>query len=204
MRKGLILFAAAALTTTAACGGGKSRRVARVNANSTTDLSGKWNDSDARLTADALIKECFSAAWLQNHMEENGSRPSVAVGRIKNKTDEQIDGQVFVKNIERAMVNSGKVEVLAQRNGELDAVIDEQNLGASGRVSDESAASVGNLKGANYVVVGRIASITDQIEGQATKFYQINFELVNSESGSKVWIGEHKIKKAIAQDKVSW
>lgn len=186
-----------------ACGGGK-RQVSRVDANTTTDLSGKWNDSDARLTAEALIADCFNSAWLPNHLEEEGEKPAVAVGRIVNKSDEQIDGQVFTKNIERAMVNSGKVRVLAQRNGELDEVIAEQDFGASGRVSDETAPSIGNMRGADYVVVGRIASITDRLEGQATKFYQINFELVNTETRDKVWVGEHKIKKAISQDSVSW
>lgn len=192
------------LVASMGCAAGRSRRVARIDDQQSTDLSGDWNDTDARLTSEALIKDCFASAWLVNHLEEHGEKPTLAVGRITNKTSEQIDGQVFVKNIERAMVNSGKVEVLAQRNGELQEVLQEQNLGASGRVSDASAASVGNLTGANYVVLGRIASIVDQVDGAAAKFYQVNFELVNSESGSKVWIGEHKIKKFIEQDSYRW
>ncbi len=203
MRKGLILLAVVSMVATVACGGG--RKVSRVSANTTTDLSGKWNDTDARLTAEALIADCFGSAWLPNHLEENsGTKPAVTVGRIVNKSDEQIDGQVFTKNIERAMVNSGKVRVLAQRDGELDEVMAEQDLGMSGRVSDDSAPSVGNMRGADYVVVGRIASITDQVDGQATKFYQINFELLNTTTRDKVWVGEHKIKKAISQASASW
>ncbi|MEO0813401.1 MAG: penicillin-binding protein activator LpoB [Myxococcota bacterium] len=203
MRKGLIFLAVISLAATSACGGG-GRKVSRISANTTTDLSGKWNDTDARLTAEALIQDCFSSAWLPNHLEDEGSKPAVSVGRIVNKSDEQIDGQVFTKNIERAMVNSGRVRVLAQRDGELDEVMAEQDLGMSGRVSDETAPSVGNMRGADYVIVGRISSITDQIGGQATKFYQINFELLNTTTRDKVWVGEHKIKKAISQPSTSW
>lgn len=204
MRKGLIVLAAVSLAAATACGGG-NRKVSRMSANTTTDLSGKWNDTDARLTAEALIQDCFGSAWLPNHLEEHsGEKPAVTVGRIVNKSDEQIDGQVFTKNIERAMVNSGKVRVLAQRDGELDEVMAEQDLGMSGRVADDSAPSVGNMRGADYVIVGRISSITDQVGGEATKFYQINFELLNTTTRDKVWVGEHKIKKAISQASASW
>ncbi|MEO1174974.1 MAG: hypothetical protein AAFX94_23405, partial [Myxococcota bacterium] len=86
----------------------------RTSPESTTDLSGRWNDSDARLTADALIADCLSAAWL-----EGSKRPAVTVAQVVNRTTEFIDPQFFVKSLERALVNSGRVEVLVQRNGEM-------------------------------------------------------------------------------------
>ena len=39
------------------CGG---KQVTRIDANSTTDLSGEWNDTDSRLVADEMIGDCLS------------------------------------------------------------------------------------------------------------------------------------------------
>ncbi len=192
-----------AVMTLGACAG-PSRNVQRVASDTQTDLSGKWNDTDARLTSEALIGQCFSAPWLADFVQEQGRKPTMRVRTIINKTDEHIDAQVFVKNIERAMVNSGKVKVVAQEGSELGSVNSEQDYGAGGRVSDESAPSLGNQTGGDFVLVGRMASILDQVEGKRAKFYKITFELINATSSEKAWIGDHEIKKIITQDSVGW
>jgi penicillin-binding protein activator len=184
------------------CGGGQ-KKVGRVSSDTQTDLSGNWNDTDAKLTSEALIKDCFATAWLPKFKKENSRAPKIRVTQIVNKTDEHIDAQIFIKNIERAMVNSGEVEVLAQKS-EREAAREEQDEGASGRISDESAASIGNEEGADFVVVARMASIVDQVEGKKAKFYKINFELLGASSAKKVWIGDHEIKKVIEQASSSW
>jgi len=198
----VMALGAMVLALGAGCAGKK--RVARVSADTQTDLSGKWNDTDAKMTSDKLIKECFEAGWLPNFKEEEGRRPSIRVRGIVNKTDEHIDAQIFIKSIERAMVNSGKVKVLAQEGAELRSVEAEQDRGAAGALSDDSAPSIGNETGADFVVAVRMGSILDQYEGQKAKFYKINFELISPTSGEKVWIGDHEIKKLIEQDSVGW
>lgn len=197
------VFLVGALGVVVACGG-STRQVKRVAADTQTDLSGKWNDTDARLTAQKLIRECFEAGWLPAFRDENGRKPAIRVRGIVNKTDEHIDAQVFIKSIERAMVNSARVRVLAQEGNELASVDAEQERGLSGRLSDETAPSVGNETGADYVVAVRMASILDQIEGRRAKFYKVNFELISPSTGEKAWIGDHEIKKLISQDSARW
>src|SRR5689334_21685751 len=87
------------------------RKVARVSSDTQTDLSGNWNDTDAKLTSEKLITDAFSSPWIAEFQKAQGRKPAMRVHGIINKTDEHIDAQVFVKNIERAMVNSGKVKV---------------------------------------------------------------------------------------------
>lgn len=206
-RRGRAGWAGTALVTLAlgmiGCGG-SSRQVKRVDAGTQTDLSGKWNDTDARLTSESLINECFAAGWLPGFVQEQSRKPAVRVRGVVNKTDEHIDAQVFIKNIERAMVNSGKVKVLAQEGAELSSVDSEQARAASGHQGDNTAVSVGNETGADFVVAVRMASILDQVEGEKAKFYKINFELISPTSGEKTWIGDYEIKKLISQDKASW
>ena len=179
-------------------------QVKRLDTAVVTDLSGEWNDTDSRMTAEAMIRECFSSAWLDVFANQAGRRPAVRVRGVTNKTDEHIDAQVFIKNIERAMVNSARVLVLAQEGSELISVEGEQLRAASGRQGDRARAVVGHETGADFVIAVRIGSVLDQIEGAKAKLYQTNFELIGSASGEKVWIGEHQIKKLVTQKKKSW
>ena len=185
-------------------GCGASRKVQRIAVGTQTDLSGRWNDTDARVTSEAMIDQCFKAAWLGNFREEKGHKPAVRVRRIVNKTDEHIDAQVFIKNIERAMINSGRVRVLAQEGAELGAIEREQDHSVSGRQSDDTPVSLGNEAGADMVVVVRMSSILDQLDNQRAKFYKLNFELIDATTGEKAWIGDHEIKKLITQKRGSW
>jgi len=197
MLSALVLFSAVT-----ACGA--NRRVQRVSAGTTGDISGNWNDTDARLTSEALAGSCLKAGWLSSFVEEEGRKPAVRIRGVVNKTDEHIDAQVFIKNIEKALVNSGRVKVLAQAGQEMSAVASEQDLGASGVLSDDSSPSIGNETGADFVIAVRLASILDQADGDKVKLYKINFELLHSSSGEKVWIGDHEIKKIITQASVAW
>jgi len=86
----------------------------------------------------------------------------------------------------------------------MDSAHAEQDYGASGRVSDDSAASIGQMEGADYVLVGRMASILDQVEGKKAKLYKVTLELIDSASGRKAWIGDKEIKKVISQSRASW
>ena len=184
---------------------GPQKRVARVSADTVTDLSGKWNDTDAKLTSEKLINEAFNSPWLQNFVSDEGRKPAIRVRGITNKSNEHIDSQVFIKNIERAMINSGKIKVLAQENNsELSSVEKEQARSASGAQSDETAVSLGNETGADFVVAVRVTSILDQAAGEKAKFYKINFELISPSSGEKAWIGDHEIKKVIQQASRRW
>ena len=179
-------------------------QVKRLDTAVVTDLSGEWNDTDSRLTAESMIRECFADAWLDGFAKDQGRKPAVRVRGVANKTDEHIDAQVFIKNIERAMVASGRVRVLAQEGSELGSVEGEQLRAASGRQGDHAPAVMGHETGADFVIAVRIASVLDQIEGARAKLYQVNFELIGSASGEKVWIGEHQIKKLVTQKKRSW
>jgi len=151
-----------------------------------------------------MIKDCVARPWLKKFTADKGRPPKIRVMKIVNKTDEHIDAQVFIKNLERAMVNGGEVDVVAQQGHEMDSAHAEQDYGASGRVADDTAASIGQMEGADYVLVGRMASILDQVEGKKAKLYKVTLELIDSASGRKAWIGDKEIKKVISQSRASW
>ncbi len=182
--------------------GGPSRTVARVQADQTTDISGRWNDTDSRLTAEAMIKDVLSRPWLTDFEMDKGKKPTVIVGTIRNKSSEHIPVDVFVKDMERELINSGQVEFVASKT-ERDEVREER-LDQQTHAAVETAKELGNETGADFMLKGTINSIVDSFEGQKAVYYQVDLELINMETNSKVWLGNKKIKKMIEQKGAKW
>ena len=177
------------------------KQVSRVAADTQTDLSGRWNETDARLVAEEMIDDALSRPWLQNFRLDNSSPPVTMVGRVRNETMEHIDTEIFTKELERAFVNSGMVDVVASLNETQqirDIRSDQQNY-----ASYETAAALGKELGADYVIIGNISSIVDETSSgkQMSVYYTVNLELVDVETNRKVWIGNKKIKKMIDRKK---
>lgn len=193
-------FVIVALTGMLLWGCAPSQQVSRVDPGSQTDLSGKWNDTDARMVAEDMTADILSAAWLHNE----SSKPVLIVGNINNNTAEHIRTDIFVKEMERAIVNSQKVQIVAdpkQREQIRMERTDQQQ-----HASFKTAASLAKELGADYMLIGNIdANVDKNLDGtKAAKFYTVNLELINVESNNKAWIGNKKIKKLIERSKVKW
>jgi hypothetical protein len=174
-----------------------TNKVTRIDPSSTTDLSGRWNDTDARLVAEEMISDALSKPWL-NQFNRNNQKPPVAiVGNVRNETMEHIDTEVFTKEMERAFVNSGSVSVVA--SSEERAQIREERADQQVNASYETTKRMAQELGADFMLIGNISSIVDETVDNRTLavFYTVNLELINVESNQKVWIGNKKIKKLI-------
>lgn len=177
------------------------KQVNRVAADTQTDLSGRWNDTDARLVAEEMIDDALSKPWLQNFRLDTNSIPVTMIGRVRNETMEHIDTEIFTKELERAFVNSGMVDVVASLSETQqirDIRSDQQSY-----ASYETAAALGKEVGADYVIIGNISSIVDESSSgkEISIFYTVNLEMVNVETNRKAWIGNKKIKKLIERRK---
>ncbi len=175
--------------------------VKRVDTKEVIDLSGKWNDTDSRLVSDEMINDALSRPWLRKFISENkGNLPVVIVGTVRNRSHEHINVQTFVKDLERALINSGDVDFVAssEERGE----IREERKDQAAHSSEETAKSEGEETGADFMLEGTINSIMDKVEGKAVVFYQVNLELIDIETHKKVWIGEKKIKKYVERPRI--
>ncbi len=175
------------------------RQVTRMEPDTQTDLSGRWNDTDARLVAQEMISDCLSRVWLTDFAVAESRKPVVTVGRIRNETSEHINTETFTKDFERELINSGQVKFV----GSLDERVDvrEERADQSEYASAETIKQLRAETGADYVLLGAVKTITDEAEGQRVVFYQTDLELIHVESNEKVWIGTKKIKKGISQGK---
>ncbi len=169
----------------------------RIPTDTTTDLSGRWNDTDSREVSDEMIRDCLSGAWITEHAAATGKRPTVIVGSIRNQSLEHIPTGTFVADIERAFVNSGKVDVVATAQERVDLRAEKADQWTN--ATDESVKRMGRERGADFMLSGTVQSIEDREKGMKIVFYQVDMTLLNIESNRKVWIGTKKIKKEIRQ-----
>ncbi len=158
--------------------GASSTATTRVAADTRADLSGRWNDTDSRLVAEQMVSDLLASGWLPNFVDENGSKPRVIVGKVRLKDSmEHIKTSGFIKDIERELVNSGKVSFVASA-GERDIVRDER-MDQQSFASEESAKRLANEAAADFMLGGSITMYVDAVDGTQTRFYQIDLELIN-------------------------
>ena len=184
--------------------GGCGKQVTRINPEQQIDLSGRWNDVDSRQAADAIIRETFQPAagegWaMQFARAHGGRRPTVIVGAVRNRSMEHIPVNSFVRDLERAYLGSGQVQVVAsaEERDEVRAERDDQQQNAAA----ETRARMGIERGANYMLQGDIESVEDREGGRRVVLYQIDMTLVNLETNAKEWTGQHKIKKYVERSR---
>ena len=202
MRTQLIVTAVLLLLAISLIGCGGGRSVTRLDAEEVTDLSGKWNETDARLVAEEMINDCLRRPWLTDFVAENGRKPVVTVARIRNKTSEHLDAELFTTDFERELINSGQVKFVAAKVEREDLY--EEQAYQQETASAETMARFKEQTGADFVLLGSIKLIVDQAGDDQTRFYQTDFDLINIESAEKVWVGSKEIKKGLAKNSKKW
>lgn len=194
----LLILVAAGLAVSA-CG---IKRVTRIDPEAVTDLSGRWNDTDSRLVANELIGQSLNANWSRDWAATNGgTSPTVIVGEFRNRTYEHIAIGTFVRDLERAYIQSGTVRVVAsaEERDEVRAERQDQQTNASA----ETRARMAREMGARFMLQGDVQAIEDSEGREKVVFYQIDATLLDLESNAKVWVGQHKIKKYIQRRRLT-
>ena len=177
-----------------------SPSVKRVAEEEQIDLSGYWNDTGVRIVCDNLVSDCLNSPVVSKRLTEyevkNGSLPVVVVGQFKNTSDEHIDVSVISKRMEAALLNSGKVDFVASSSERDD--LRQERIEQQSWASEETAKALANEIGADFMLIGSVKTVVDQIDRKAVRNYFVYAEMIEIETGKKIWIGENsEIKKYI-------
>jgi uncharacterized protein (TIGR02722 family) len=179
---------------------GCSTKVTRIDANETVDLSGAWNDTDSRLVAEEMIADALSHPWTSNFAGETGRAPAVIIGTVRNFSHEHINMKTFVSDIERALINSGRIEFVASSDerGEIREERVDQDVNASEQTRNEAGQEIG----ADFMLKGQINTIVDAQDDEQVRYYQVDLNLISMANNRKVWVGQKKIKKLVENGKL--
>jgi uncharacterized protein (TIGR02722 family) len=194
LRAGLALLL---LTAASAC----STKVERIDEREAVDLSGAWNDTDSRLVSEEMVRDSLSRPWLQEWGGGPGKkRPAVIVGEVRNMSHEHINVNTFTLDVERALINSGKVDFVATKD-ERKGIRDErkdQDLNAR----EDTRNPMGRELGADFMLTGSINTIVDPSGDTQVRFYQVNMTLTSLADNRKVWVGQKDIRKLVTRGKL--
>lgn len=191
VRAGLALLA---LVAVSAC----STTVERLDLSEAKDLSGAWNDTDSRLVSEEMIRDSLSRAWLQ---EWPGSRrPAVIVGEVRNLSHEHINVNTFTLDVERALINSGKVDFVATKTERKE--IREERKDQDVHAREDTRKAMGKELGADFLLTGTINTIVDPSGSTQVRFYQVNMTLTSLADNRKVWVGQKEIRKLVTRSKL--
>ena len=95
-------------------------------------------------------------------------------------------GRYLVEQISNYFFQNSDLKIVER--AQIDNVLKEQNFGLSGNVSDESAARIGHMLGADAVTIGTLTRIGNRIS--------VNIKIVDSETGSILSSGSTEIDGA--------
>ncbi|MCG8434380.1 MAG: penicillin-binding protein activator LpoB [Gammaproteobacteria bacterium] len=191
----LILSAALSALLLTGCG----TTVERISPEEVTDLSGEWNDTDSRLVSEEMVGDMLARPWITDFVRVERHPPAVIVGEIRNLSHEHISVGTFVSDIERALINSGRVDFVAS-SGERGQIREErrdQDLNAR----EDTRNPMGQELGADFMMIGTINTIVDVEGREQVTYYQVDLNLVSLADNRKTWVGQKKIKKLIERSK---
>jgi len=181
-----------------------SPNVMRVDSLTQVDLTGRWNDTDVRVVCESLLNDCLSSSavnrFVEQYASQNGGRqPAAIVGAFRNASSERIDTSIISRNMETAIVNSGKLTFVAGGDTRQE-IRNERQDQQMGDTSDETAAALGYETGAILMLTGSVNCIVERSGNTTVRAYFVDAQLTNIENNQRIWMGtNNEIKKVIRQ-----
>lgn len=181
---------------------GCSTSVKRMDAGETVDLSGAWNDTDSQLVAEEMISDVLARPWFNNFTAKTGQQPAVIVGTVRNLSHEHINTKTFVNEMERELINSGKVEFVASSDERNE--IREERVDQDLNATEATRNAAGQEYGADFMLKGQINTIIDSADKDQVRYYQVDLSLISLADNRKVWVGQKKLKKFVSNSKLRY
>ena len=164
-------------------------------------LSGPWNDTHARLTAEAMVKDALDRPWPQRFTQLAGRKPTVMVGPVLNRTDEYLNTQSFVKDLERVLKQSGQIQFVADTGQRQE--VRQERLDQTSNTRAGTGQPPGQVPGADFMLQGTISTLVDELDSTKMLFYQVDLELLDIAGNVKIWQGQMKVKKLSERSKTT-
>jgi len=181
---------------------GCSTSVERIDAGQTVDLSGAWNDTDSQMVAQEMISDVLARPWYNNFTAKTGKAPAVIIGTVRNLSHEHINTKTFVNEMERELINSGRVEFVASSDERSE--IRDERIDQDLNSSESTRNAAGQEQGADFILKGQINTIIDTADSDQVRYYQVDLSLISLADNRKVWVGQKKLKKLVSNGKLRY
>lgn len=140
-----------------------------------------WNDAESELAADSLVNTIINSELLK---KSKNQKPKVIVGRIINTTREKIDSKLIEKNLERSLLNSGRVTFISSKA--------KRELVRNERIHSENFANKNEFKKylkplkSDYLLDGKLYLRIDSLSSPIVKKYELAIQIIDSKNVKEV------------------
>jgi uncharacterized protein (TIGR02722 family) len=172
-----------------------ARQVNRVSPDQSYDLSGRWNDTDSRTVANSMVNDLMSSEKFKEYAKAKGSKPTIIVGLISNRTSEHIDADNYIKKFEVAIFNSGVADLV--ESDEFRDKLRNERAQQQDFASTATMAKWGEEVGADLMLFGEMTSETDVYNKKRVINYVTTLFLTDMETNKRIWYSQNEIKKFI-------
>jgi len=152
-------------------------------------LDDKFNEADMQQMAETIVDSILQCPDI---LEFKG-RPTIAVSKVANRTNEYPDLDSLTEKIRTALTKSRKVRFIDR--GAREELDSEYAYGDSGRVSRETAKKAGKQLGVDYLLTGALATNIQEVGSDKLIYYKLTMNLTNLDTSAIDCTEEKEVRK---------
>ena len=149
-----------------------------------------FGSTDLQTIAEKMVQSLLSSPVVNQRKQ-----PVIQVSRVRNKTDEHVDTKAITDKIRTTLIQSGKLTFVAGEIRE-DIIQELEYQRGSGYVDEATRKRIGNLIGADYLLMGDFTSIRKKAGRKQDLYYLFTLNLVDIETGLIQWSEQKEIRKS--------
>lgn len=159
-------------------------------------MNDQWSETDMQ----NVVRDLVASMIAHPAIGTAKAPPTVMVTNLQNKTSEFIDTQSIMDMVRVELSKTGKTQFIdKEARGDISEEYKYQN---SGVVSEESKKGPGGQIGADFIVNGRIDSMTQEVGKDKTVYYKVTLNLTNLKTSVIAWTDHKQIRKAYRKKSV--
>lgn len=152
-------------------------------------LDDKFNEADMQQMAETIVDSILQCP----EIAEAKGRPTIAVSKVANRTNEYPDLDSLTEKIRTALTKSRKVKFIDR--GAREELDSEYAYGDSGRVSRETAKKAGKQLGVDYLLTGALATNIQEVGSDKLIYYKLTMNLTNLDTSAIDCTEEKEVRK---------
>jgi TolB-like protein len=183
--RSVTLAGALALLLLPACSGASMER---VDPSADDEVGGTLIDSADVIAATESAGDDLAAVLLASKRNDM----IVAFSTIKNESIQPFNTALLSDRMRNSLVRKTNSRVTYLAREHIDEILRERQGKREGVYVGKE---LKGLLGADFILTGRINSLSKRYEGDRADYFQINFQLVDAEDSTIVWSDAYEFKK---------
>ncbi len=142
-----------------------------------TSLTAYLNSSDADVICKDVVAQIISSPRIVRFPEKNNRDPVVTIGKIRDETGEFFDTQVIANSLKTAVLKSGVLEFMANkdiRDDMRNEVVEQLE-----HSNEDKAKALDNEDAADYMLTGSVKLMIQNSGKIQERTYIVNIELTD-------------------------